>query len=134
MPEQHDSLVKKALKSKLLIVVEIGVLVMFSSALVKEVVHKHQVESEVNKLQEELTRLEQSNIELGNLIKYLESPEYTEEQARLKLGLQKPGEKVVAVLGDATDGAETVDGGSSTLAAAQASAPNPQKWWNYFFN
>ena len=67
MHKQEVPFFKRLLKSKLLIVAEILVLVFFSTALVKEIVRKHSVEKEVQQLQQELTELEQQNIELSNL-------------------------------------------------------------------
>jgi len=135
MPKEQTPFFKRLFRSKLLIVFEIVVLVVFSSALAKEIIRKHQIEGEVKKLQEELTQLEQNNIELSGLIQYFNSDTFKEEQARLKLGLQKPGESVIAVLGEST-GTATEEGGQ-LIALAQKSEgeqlSNPQRWWNYFF-
>ncbi len=135
MKKQEIPFFKRLLKSKLLIVVEILVLVFFSTALVKEIVRKHSVEKEVEELQQELTELEQQNIKLSSLVEYFDSDTFKEEQARLKLGLQKPGESVVAVLGDSID-LNVVNDNNSNLLAFNSDGEkisNPQRWWNYFF-
>jgi len=141
MKKEQTPLFKRILKSKLLIVAEIIVLVFFSSALAKEIIRKYQVQSEVENLQQELQELEQKNIELSSLIQYFDSEEYKEEQARVQLGKQKPGEKVVAVLGESTEnegsGITETNGERNSIKIAsnnpKDNLTNPQKWWNYFF-
>ncbi len=53
----------------------------------------------------------------------------------MKLGLQKPGESVIAVLGESTETA--AEEGGQLIALAEKSEggqlSNPQRWWNYFF-
>jgi len=134
MYKENQSLVRRLLRSKILIVAEIIVLVGFSSALAKEVIRKHQVEKEVEKLQQELSELEQKNIELDQLTEYFSSDSYKEEQARTKLGLQKPGEKIITVLGDSTEVNGAMDNENALLANNEENnLTNPQKWWSYFF-
>ena len=48
-------------------------------------------------LETEVGELEQQNLDLAQVIKYLRSSDYTETEARKKLNMQKPGEKVVIV-------------------------------------
>lgn len=135
MDKNNTPFIKKLLKSKLLIVAEIIVLVFFSSALAREIIRKYQVQGEVDKLQQELSDLEQKNIELSSLIQYFDSESYKEEQARIQLGMQKPGEQVVTVLGDSTDKVVNVETGTEKLAINNNDhLSNPQRWWNYFFN
>jgi len=134
MPKEQIPFFKRLFRSKLLIVLEIVVLVVFSSALAKEIIRQHQIEGEIEKLQEELSQLEQNNIELSNLIEYFDSSAFKEEQARLKLGLQKPGESVIAVLGESIEAGQE-EGESVALARGgeDDSLSNPQRWWNHFF-
>lgn len=135
MPKENIPFIKRLLRSRLLIIAEIVVLVIFSSALAKEIVRNHQVEKEIGTLQDELADLEQNNIELQSLITYFDSDSYKEEQARLKLGLQKPGESVVAVLGDSTNDKEEIGTESASRNNNQTGeqSSNPQRWLSYFF-
>ena len=135
MPKEQTPFFKRLFRSKLLIVLEIVVLFIFSSALAKEIIHKYQIEGEIKKLQEEFTQLEKNNIELSGLIGYFNSDTFKEEQARLKLGLQKPGESVIAVLGDSTEIVAEEEGQLIALAgkSEREKLSNPQRWWNYFF-
>ncbi len=118
------------------IIAEIAVLVIIGVALAKEVVHKYQIEHDIAQLQAQAETLQNKNGELQSLITYFESDNYAEEQARLQLGMQRPGESVVTVLGAETD--EPSAGGGAALAVndstSAASASNPQRWWDHFFN
>ncbi|MCH7492578.1 septum formation initiator family protein [Patescibacteria group bacterium] len=121
-------------RSKLVIIFEVLILVVLASALGKEMIRKYQIESEINELQNEVSRLEDNNIELNSLITYFQSDSYKEEQARLKLGLQREGESVITVLGVAAgeDSDSSQDSATNNLANDNI-VFNPQQWWDYFF-
>lgn len=87
---------------------------------------KRQVDSEIARLTEQSNNLSRDNGQLSELIKYLDTPEYKEREAREKLNLKKPGEEVVVLPEDDNDG---------QVASAQAETQsNPEKWLSYFFN
>ncbi len=132
MPKQKQPLFRRLFHSKLAIVTELVILVLLGSALVKEILHKYQIENEINDLQAQIESLESRNGDLHTLLAYLNSDAYTEEQARLKLGLQKPGESVVAVLGASTDTESEAAITQTTKNNEQDTIPNPKRWWNYF--
>ncbi|MFA6098362.1 MAG: septum formation initiator family protein [Patescibacteria group bacterium] len=124
---------KRLFQSKLAIFSEIAILVLLSSALAKEIIHQYQIKSDIKKLQNQIGDLEENNLEMNNLITYFNSESYKEEQARLKLDMQKPGESVIKVLGDSvnTTSSNIEDEPSSNIEID--SNNNPQRWWNYFF-
>jgi len=131
------SFFRRLIKSRLLIVAEIGLLILISIALGKEVIRKYQINNQINDLKSEIEELEQGNIELSGLIDYFNSETYKEGQARLKLGLQKPGESVVSVPNSEGQvmGAQVVAGERGSIRQTQENnnQSNPQRWWNYFF-
>jgi len=132
--QQKEPYFKRLLRSRVVIVAEIVLLAILGTALAKEIVRKYQVEGEIKKLEERTAELKQQNLELSELVEYFGEDSYKEEQARLKLGLQKPGESVVAVLGAETQGGEdeAIAVQTATLAGT-ADETNPQRWWYYFF-
>lgn len=65
--------------------------------LVKNVKKQVSVNKEIDNLQKEILNLEKKNTELKGLITYLNSEEFTEEQARLNLNYKKEGEEVVVI-------------------------------------
>lgn len=127
--------IQRLFRSKAVIVFEVLLLVVISSALAKEVVRRYQIQGEIKSLQNQVQQSEQKKTELQGLISYFDSDAFKEEQARLKLGLQKPGESVVTVLGESTEGVNAVAAelGTGTEQKA-ATTSNPHRWWNRFFN
>jgi len=81
---------------------------------------------ELNGLKQEIAQLEKNNSELMEFIKYLESPNFTEQEAR-KMNLKKPGEKVAVI--------SRVAGDRIVVEHSQVNAnkTNPGKWFDYFF-
>lgn len=125
-------LFKRILSSRLFLVISIIVLVLIGVALSKEIYRETQVRKETNSLESEISRLTKRNSELSELILYFNTVGFEEKQARLKLGLQKPGEKVVILpeAGNINGELGTVSG---ELPAAASELSNPKKWWNFFF-
>ncbi|MBU1037365.1 septum formation initiator family protein [Patescibacteria group bacterium] len=127
---------KRILSSKFLLLLSLFILIFFSVNLVKEVINRRDLKKEVNKLQGEINNLEEKNKELADLIGYFESIEFVETEARTKLNLRKPGEKIIIIPeeGTPTSTEEKITSAPENLIASQAGAlSNPQKWWNYFF-
>lgn len=107
--------------------------VTFSTAIIRELVNGHQVRQQVQRLQSEVASEQQRQGQLQDLIDYLGSPTFQEQEARLKLGLKKTGEQVIVVpaTNDPVDGASTT--GTPTTDAAGQPLSRPEQWWQYFF-
>ena len=135
MNSNRKTFYQRFFQSRLFIIVEVITLILITTALGKEIVRKHQVETQVKDLQEELALLEGQKSDLAGLIKYFDSDVYKEEQARLKLGLQKPGESVVAVLGESTSKNNSLpaDASNDISENLMLDNSNPKRWLNYFF-
>ncbi len=107
-----------------------GVLVLllfFSVSLVREVMRKMEIKQEIKRLEDKINSLESDNRELESLIQYLQTEEFIEQEARAKLSLKKPGEKVVAV----PDNLEVEPDTQSS--STDGEMPNWRLWWQYFF-
>lgn len=111
--------------SRLFLTVAVGALVAVSAGIVNVALRRSEVEREVEALKAELRQSEGSNDELRRLIEYFSTPEYREREARLRLGLQKPGENVVVVPG--------VGEAAGVLPPTSPALPNWRLWYNYFF-
>lgn len=93
--------------------------------LAKNYSRKRLVEQEIADIQQEINDFESKNKELKGMIDYLQSDQSLEEQARLNMGLKRPGETVAVIQGEAL--------GVITPAREETVAlPNWQKWWQYF--
>lgn len=91
----------------------------------REVLRSRQIDREIAALKEEAERLRARNFEIASLHASLTSGDYLEREARLKLNLQKEGERVVVVTKPEAPAAGASD-------AAQPEWSNAKKWWTYF--
>lgn len=101
------------------------VLLVFSFIKVsKEVLLRYEINKEISELDNKLQSLEEKTKKTNNLIAYLQTDEYIEEEARLKLNLSKPGEKQINLTAQPSSSMEIEESDNRT---------NISKWFNYFF-
>ena len=113
------------IKSKITTWLLVGALFFVGFISIRILLQKHAVDTEIQKLQAEADKIHHENQQLSSLIKYMNTPQFEETQAREKLNLKKDGETVVVLPPDSqTD--------PSTLAAAKP-VPNTKQWFDYFF-
>ena len=77
----------------------------------------------ITELRNEAQKMESSNLELGRLLSYTQSEEYTELQARQALNYKKEGEGVIII------NRET----SGKKQETKDERPNWQRWVNFIF-
>jgi len=137
MPRQRKSPFIKIISSNLFIVASIAVLIFLGVSLGKEMIRRHQISQRINSLESEIEKLEESNTELSDLINYLKSDEYREEEARIKMGLKKKDENVIVVpnlnSNDNINQSAKLAGNTNQISENKESS-NLAKWWYYFFN
>ncbi len=105
----------------------------------RSVYNNYQMNTKIDKLRQELRRLDQEKAYLRNLIAYYKTETFKELKAREELGYQRPGEKVLSVPveeGDIPFG--EADSFKDSFVTAQLPEvtqpiPNYQKWFWYFF-
>ena len=128
---QTKRTVKKILGSRIFLFLAVLALIALTVNLGRESYRKYQLGKEIQTLKTEMERLEGKNSQLAEMIEYFKDESYLEREARLKLNLELPGEKVV------------IYSGGSQAASATFSAPEIKKseetdnywlWWEYFFN
>ena len=93
---------------------------------------KSDIDREIASLKEEAAKAEAQNSQFKKMIEYLESDQFAEEQAKLKLGLKKEGEQVAVITG--LDEATTTASSAEALADPEIEAlgGNWQRWLDYF--
>lgn len=131
-----SNLGKRILSSKILLLISLSILIFFSTNLVKEIINRRDLKKEISTLEEEINRLEGRNQELANLIGYFESLAFVEKEARTKLNLRKPGEKIIIVAEEEIPTSTTeqfLTSPSSLLTTEVKTLTNQGRWWNYFF-
>jgi len=98
----------------------------------KTVWQNYGINQEIAKSEEETKQLQEENKRLENLIKYYQSTSYKEQEARLKLGYQKEGEKVF-VVPKSQEEQEEETAAEKTKKNGLAAKPNYLKWWEFLF-
>lgn len=95
--------------------------------LAKNYSRQRLIEKEVADISQTIDEFTESSQELQELVKYLESEQSIVEQARLNMGMRKPGESVVVVQGD-------LSALKAPTKEVKEDLANWQKWLKYFFN
>ncbi len=101
----------------------------------KTVWQNYGINQEIAKSAEETKQLQEENKRLENLIEYYQSSSYKEQEARLKLGYQKPDEKVFIVPKSQEEEKreEKEEAENTKKKNGLALKPNYLKWWEFFF-
>ncbi len=128
----HKNFIKKLLSSKVFLFFIILALIGLVISLGRESYRKYQLTKEINGLKSEIGRLAGENQQMADLMEYFQEGSYLEKEARLKLNLKKPGEKVIVISQPA---AAEVD--ERIMAEIQDEVNNETtnfwKWWEHFF-
>lgn len=122
---QSKSLWHSIYNSNIFIGILLAILVLSILKVGKELARRHQINKEIKYLNQQLADAQLNRDKLQDLISYLESDQYVEEQARSQLNLSKPGEKRV----DLSLEPENLP----NLADANDQRSNLRKWFDYFF-
>lgn len=112
-------------------VVLVGVVVLLGigMALTRDVARKTRIRHEISALEQDIGKLERRNEELAGLIDYFQSDEFEEREARSKLNVQLPGERVYEV-----EVPEHAQKEVPQQVAQVLPASNLQRWWLYLFS
>ncbi|MFA5029542.1 MAG: septum formation initiator family protein [Patescibacteria group bacterium] len=127
---------KRIFSRKTVIAVSLILLLLFLIGLVKEAVNRYRLDKQIGDLENQIEQLEREKGQISNSIANWSEENQLEKEARLKLGLQKSGEKVVLVLHDEKTTAEQkIELPNKTIIerGSGQEQSNPQKWWQYFF-
>ncbi len=122
---------------KIALVVVSFFLLFIVFGLIREVYGRKQINSQVTELEQQIKDIKRRNGELSGLIDQWQSGDKFEQEARIKLGLQKPGEKVVLITSSYQEsGSNELYQSTGDKITADRNDPfyiNAQKWWLYFF-
>jgi len=132
---KNGFLIKIFYNKKFLAFLGLVIIILISVPLAKNISKRYEISREIRGLEEEIKEQEFKNNDLKKLINYLESDQFVEEQARLNLGLKKPGEGVAVII----DNQDTLNQASNSLTSNNGGGTanlgeinNLQRWWGYF--
>jgi cell division protein FtsB len=120
----------------------LGLLALFALPLTKNWRQKRAIDKEIAELEQQVSSFENKNSSLRQVLDYMQSEQFVEEEARSKLNYKKPGEQVVVIEGLPSESGAT----ASASALFDFPAPPPDKnaelrlsgnlkrWLEYFFN
>lgn len=125
---------------KFLTLLGLAVVILISFPFAKNTLKQYRVNKEISELKKEISDLQNKNVDLKNFVSYLESDQFAEEQARLNLGLKKPGEELTVIKQAAGDTPTGTSSGATIFnipgyekIKPEVKKSNPHKWLNYFF-
>lgn len=120
----------------------VGLLVLLSFPLTRNWRQKQSVDQEIKGLEQQAAELEGKNSNLKQVLDYMQSSQFVEEEARTKLNYKKPGESVVVIEGRPQSTTETASSSLSTLVNLPPEPPKAQEsqasrnlnyWLDFFF-
>ena len=111
-------------------VIGLIVIVAISIPLAKNVSKQYEINNEVQNLKNEISNIEKKNSNLKDMLVYLESDQFIEEQARINLNYKKVGENLYVI----TDENKSENIKLSLELNKNKKTNNPIKWLNHFFN
>ena len=109
-----------------------GLLIIFALVVIaagREGYRNYKIGQEIKNLQDKIEALQKSNEELAEMEKYLQSDEFLEKEARLKLNLIREGENLVII-----KRSEKEPELEEPPEEKNEKISNIQKWWEYFFS
>ncbi len=114
---------KNFFQSKQFLVVALLIAILFAVGFGRYYLRHYQSLREIEQLEQEAMRLEAEKLSLVDLLDYVQSEAYVEEEARRNLQYQKPGEEVYVV----------TDSVVQKEIKHENQKTNLQLWWEYFF-
>lgn len=121
----------RLLGSGIFLAIALVISVFIFSGFLKITWQKIEIQREIDKLKTETGKLEADNKYLSEILDYIGSDSFKEREMRLKLNLQKEGEKVIIIYDE--NGALKTGQNSAKESENSANRQNYKKWWDYFF-
>jgi cell division protein FtsB len=102
---------------------------------VREGFSQWKVDQEIGNMQAEVEKLEGKKLALSELVQRLDSPEALDKEARTRLDLRQPGERVIILrgMGDPGSWQDNMDAQPVSAATAIDTRDNMHRWLDYFF-
>jgi len=122
-------------QSKTFVLVLLSIVIFLSISVTRELLRRFEITYEIHKLEGDVTRLQKRNSDLQDVIALLNSSSLQDKEARVKLGLQAPGEHVVLFPDrDASHAVTLPDSDTIRYIPIREYKSNPEKWFSYFWD
>jgi cell division protein FtsB len=145
--KKQSSFIRRLLGLRVVLVVNVVILILLSLSFGREFVRNYSIQKDVAELRQTAKQLEARNLEIAEMHTQMQTESFIEKEARLKLGLKKPGERVIVVQEEGEGQVPEQEANTANAAGreearfAQAadrddkqSISNAKKWWYYFFD
>jgi cell division protein FtsB len=122
-------------RSKGFVVFLVVVVVFMGVSVTREVLRRLEIRYEIQTLEDDVARLEKRNTDIRDAIALLNTSALQDKEARTKLGVQLPGEKVV-LFPEQNASTEITLPDSDTIRyiPIRDYQSNPEKWFFYFWD
>jgi cell division protein FtsB len=100
---------------------------------VREGFSQWKVDQEIGRMQDEVQTLEGKKLALSQLVARLDSPDALDKEARTRLDLRQPGERVIILRGMGDPGSWQENMDAQPAAAPADTRDNVHRWIDYFF-
>lgn len=131
--EQKNSTFRNVVYA-LVAILLLAVLLYITYRVSNQVYRQNQINLEISNLQSNISRLNQENQDLNELIAYLQTDDFKEKEAKDKLNLIKEGEKLVLVKEKESQLVNIGQSVDESSAEVVVNHENYYWWWYYFFN
>jgi hypothetical protein len=91
------------------------------------------IQEEIASLHAEAEKTQKENSLLKEKIKYFQTDDFQEQEARNKLNYQTPDEKTVVIKPGVSKGEVKIEEPAPIIPKVQDLLPNYEKWWTQFF-
>jgi cell division protein FtsB len=130
---QEGNRVGRLLRTWRFMVVNLAVFCLVAWGLVGEWIRNYHLATEVSAKVQQADEMQDAYIKAAESARLLESGALAEREARLKLNLQKPGERVVVIRGSGVDSTASTVEDEVVSEEPVIDESNIVGWWRYFF-
>jgi len=111
-----------------------ALLLVVGVSTIRETYREWKVDQEIHQMQAQIEQLEGRKLALTELVNRMDSPDTLDREARTRLGLKKPGERVIILRGadQEMESWEEFGLGEEGAPAAIDASTNPERWLKYF--
>lgn len=132
MKNDQQLFIGKFFASRTFLTIALIVVSFFAFGFARAYYQDYKVKQEIRELESQVAQLEKKKIESIEILEYVKSDAYVEDQARTELNMKESGEQVVYVKD--VDGGQGKNSQKSEESESGHLLSNPIKWVYYFMH